>query len=154
MAEVKEGVSLTHAWKHHRSKKKAKGEKFAKQIQFRKVMYSFNKKVSEKVLAGFHTQLPHHMGYIRIVGMKPKNMMIDWKETKETGEVFYHDNRHTDGLVFAWNWQKFNHLVKNMQHYTFIPTSGKKGDSMKERLNKLLVENPRAYKRYMVLKRK
>lgn len=153
MAEVKRGVSLTHAWKFHRDGQKAKGKKSVSQQVFRNVCSSFNKKLVDKALEGFHMQLPHHMGFLRIVGRKGNidKLSIDWAATKELGETIYHDNRHTDGNYYFWNWNKPNHLVKNMQHYAFLPTDGKKGNSLKEKLSAIL-KTPGSFKRYMVLK--
>ena len=154
MAGVKNGVSLTHAFKFHKDRRKQQGKKTVDASTFRNVMYSYNKKVVQRVLDGYHTQLPHNMGYLRIVGYRPTNRAIDWKTTKELGETYYHDNRHTDGLEFKWNWVKPNHLVKNLRYYKHNATDGNKGDSMKERLNNLLMTDPRAYKRYLVIKKK
>lgn len=151
MAGVREGVSLTHAYKYHKDKKKAKGEKTVSHSVFRQVCYSFNKKLAKRVLDGFHTQLPGHMGFIRIVGKRTDNKSIDFKSTKEMGETIYHDNRHTDGNYYFWNWKKPNHLVKNMQHYSFYPTRGNKGDSLKEMLSAILM-TANGYKRYLILK--
>lgn len=152
MPGVREGVSLNHAYKYHKDRKKAKGEKTVSKSTYRKVCYSFNKKLVERVLAGFHTQLPGHMGFIRIVGRKTDNKAIDYNATKEFGETIYHDNRHTDGNYYFWDWKKPNHLVKNMQHYSFKPTDGNNGSSLKEKLNAVLVV-PNGYKRYLVLKK-
>ena len=153
MARVKLSVNLSDAFKFHRNKKKEKGEKTVNERTFRDVCCSYNKKLADRVLAGFHTQLPYHMGFIRIVGRQGNvdRLSIDFKATKELGETIYHDNRHTDGKYFFWDWRKPNHLVKNMQHYTFLPTSGKKGNSLKEKLNAIL-NTSRGYKRYMIVK--
>jgi hypothetical protein len=153
MAGVSKGVSLTHAFKFHRNKKKKEGRTTVNESTFRKVCYSFNKKLGDRVLTGFHTQLPYHMGFIRIVGRKGNidKLSIDFKATKEYGETIYHDNRHTDGHYYFWNWQKPNHLVKNMQHYTFLPTRGNKGTSLKEKLTAVL-QTARGYKLYLILK--
>ena len=67
MAGVSKGVSLTHAFKFHKNKKKEKGQRTVSESVFRQVCYSFNKKVVDRVLEGFHTQLPHHMGFIRVL---------------------------------------------------------------------------------------
>jgi hypothetical protein len=147
MAQVKEGVSLTHAYKHYKEKRKARKEKAVGKSEFRKVMYSFNQRVVAKALEGFHVQLPHNMGFIRIVGKKSDIKAIDFKSTKELGMTIYHDNRHTDGYRFEWHWSKPYHLVKNMLHYSFIPTNGNQGNSMKERLHKILLI-PDRYKRF------
>lgn len=153
MAEVREGVSLNHAYKFHKDKKKAKGQKPVTQKIFRQVCYSFNKKLVVRVVEGFHTQLPGHMGYLRIVGRKinRSRMFVDFKATKEHGETIFHDNRETDGCYFFWNWTKPNHLVKNMQYYTYYPARGNKGDSPKEKLKDVL-QTARGYLRYMILK--
>lgn len=124
MAQVKEGVSLTHAYKHHKQKKKAKQEKTVDMKTFKEVCYMFNKLLVKKVVNGFHTQLPHRMGFIRIVRKKSQvgKMAIDFKATKEHGFTIYHDNRHSDGWHGEWSWRKPNHVVKNMIHYSFKPT--------------------------------
>ena len=153
MARVKLSVNLSDAFKFYKNKKKEKGEKPVNERTFRDVCCSYNKKLANRVLAGFHTQLPYHMGFIRIVGRQGNidRLSIDFKATKELGETIYHDNRHTDGKYFFWDWRKPNHLVKNMQYYTFLPTSGKKGNSLKEKLNAVL-NTSRGYKRYMIVK--
>jgi hypothetical protein len=146
-------VGIPNAYRHYRGKKKEEGKEYVSESVFKKVCYSFNKKLIDRVLDGFHTQLPYHMGFIRVVGRKAKvdNMSVDFKATKEHGQVMYHDNRHTDGHYFFWDWQKPNHLVRNLIHYTFKPARGNRGTSPKEKLGKIL-KAPNGYKRYMILK--
>ena len=150
--QVKSGVSLTHAFKFHREKRKAKGEKTVSQSEFKKVLNLFNKMLGDRVLSGFHTQLPHNMGIIRIIGHKGDvdHLAIDFKATKEAGTTIYFDNRHTDGHWFEWNWNKSNYLVRNLKHYTFTPTRGNMGNSLKEKLGAVL-KTPGGYKRYMIV---
>lgn len=147
MAEVKEGISLTHAYKHHKAKKKAKGEKAVSMKEFKEVMKLFNRTLVQRVVTGFHTQFPHKMGILRIVRKKadPDRMAIDFKATKEHGMTIYHDNRHSDGWYGEWNWSKPNHIVKNMVHYTFTPTR-----ELKSFITEVF-NQPNGYKRYMAL---
>ena len=146
MPQVKEGISLTHAYKYYKTECKDKGEKPVNSKIFREVMYTFFKLVVKKIVSGYHVQLPHRMGFLRIVRRKSKvdNMSINFKATKELGMTIYHDNRHSDGWHGAWSWKKPNFTVKHMIHYTFKPT---------REMQKMIVEifKTNKYKRYTAL---
>lgn len=146
--EPKEGVTLRHAWKFHRSRKIDKGEKPPTEKEFREVMYSFNKVITDSVLTGLHVQLPHSMGFLRVKKMNTKKRKVDFHATKIHGMKIYHDNRHTGGFGFGFSWAKANNQVKNMIHYKFVPTRGNSGNSLKERLSSIL-KTPNGYKRFI-----
>lgn len=124
MPEVKEGYSLSHAFRYFRKKYKSKGDNFMAidKRTYRNVCKDFNKMLTEDVLAGgAGVRLPFSLGCIWI-----KKFKINWNkppidiyETVKTGEIVYHLNAHSDGWMCAWKWSKRNTAMKNLIYYSF-----------------------------------
>jgi hypothetical protein len=93
--------------------------------QYRMIIEEMNQHITSYMLeeAG-EFKMPFGMGIIR-VKKKPqnlKNLSLDYKYFRETGEKLYHLNEHSDGYESRFFWDKYAYGVrlKNKTKYSFI----------------------------------
>lgn len=86
------------------------------------VCRGMNKRFVEALITGevLDFRLAPHLGRMAIVKRKTRlcNMRIDWKKTKETGVLNYHENLHTRGYFCTLKWWK-PYQSKGLQQYRF-----------------------------------
>ena len=109
-------------------------------VEFRKVIKSFNKKFVQRLYEGTYFRLPYKLGDFYIRKYKPKvkidsngqivmndRKSIDYKATNELWKKHpklahkqrvYYDNFHTDGYKFKFNWKRY-HLGELFKIYNF-----------------------------------
>lgn len=129
MAEVKEGYSLTHAFRFFKKKHKHRGGIYSSMSRktYRDICKDFNKMLSEEVLtSATGTRLPFGLGVLRIKKFEINwdNPPIDFNASKKAGKRIYHLNTHSDGYCGRWHWQKRNSLITNLIYYSFLPVKG------------------------------
>ena len=125
MAEVKEGYSLTHAYRFYRNKFKGKGEQYKVDRQtYRNICKDFNQMLVDEILTGKSVKLPHSMGMLWIKKFKINwdNPPVDLNESRKQGKTIYHLNHHSDGWCARWSWTKRNQAISNLVYYSFTPT--------------------------------
>lgn len=112
---------------------------------YSKVLNSFNKKISKKIMKeSFEYMLPYRLGNLRIKKYKPsikidengnldyKGLSPDWKATKElwkkdedakkNKKLVFHINDHSDGYNYKWHFSNYRSNCENRSVYSFIPT--------------------------------
>lgn len=125
MAEVKEGYSLTHAYKFYKEKFKDRWDKYKVSKQtYKDICKDFNKMLIEEATTGKGVKLPHSLGMIWV-----KKFKINWNKppvdlnaSKREGKKIYHLNEHSDGWCAGWKWTKRNQAITNLIYYSFSPT--------------------------------
>ena len=111
--------------------------------EYKKLIRSYLKNISDKILRGIEILLPGRMGSMKITGrkVKPKfdngkvkGLAPDWKATKdlwnrcseckENKQLVYHLNEHSDGYRYKFYWEKTKALIseRNQPMYSFVPT--------------------------------
>jgi len=115
-------------------------------VKFKKVISTYNKLASEKIIQGGNLNLSNKLGYVQIRKIIPatpeKKQTIDWKESYEYKKELIEkgftpkdkDNpKGRNWLVYKmmpwylrWTWVKTYHraTVKNNRVYAFYPTHG------------------------------
>jgi hypothetical protein len=122
---VKEGYSLTQAYKFYKNLHFSKGESYkVSMMLYKDICRDFNQMVVEKVLQGKGVRLPHSMGMLWIKKFKINwdKPPVDLNATKQAGKVIYHLNEHSDGYCGRWQWTKRNQAISNLIYYSFKPT--------------------------------
>jgi len=112
---------------------------------YSKVLNSFNKKISEKIMKeSFEYIIPYRLGILRIKKYKPsikidengnldyKGLSPNWKATKElwkkdkearkAKKIVFHTNDHSDGYNYKWHFSNYRSNCENRSVYSFIPT--------------------------------
>jgi|6_EtaG_2_1085325.scaffolds.fasta_scaffold145116_2 hypothetical protein len=112
---------------------------------YSKVLNSFNKKISKKIMTeSFEYMLPYRLGNLRIKKYKPsikvdengnldyKGLSPNWKATKElwnkdkeakkNKKIVFHINDHSDGYNYKWHFSNYRSNCENRSVYSFIPT--------------------------------
>ena len=95
---------------------------------FKKVLYSFNKKVFDAILNDSEElKLPNRMGFLRIKKTKmnfkdERACSIDYNLTKQYGKTIYHLNDHTNNYRYRFYWKKSMCNAKNKSAYSFEAT--------------------------------
>src|SRR5690606_10468782 len=73
-------------------------------------------------------RIPYALGYLRInkskVHSNTQRRKIDNNLKKQKGIVIYHDNRHTNGYFFFWDWNSKKARFTNRKLYEFKATRG------------------------------
>ena len=125
MSEVKEGYSLSHAFKFFKTNNPllCRKHNIDKKL-YRDICKDFNKIIVTNVLEGKAEKLPFGCGmlWIKKFKMNWSKLPIDFKATKEFGKTMFHLNVHSDGWCARWAWIKRNQLVANLIFYKFKPT--------------------------------
>lgn len=92
--------------------------------QFRKFLYAFNANLVDHLLeTGDFVKLPFGLGTVVITKYKPSktlqfgdkvynNLPVDWKLTKENGELTRTLNMHTDGYAYYFAWLPYTSKIK------------------------------------------
>jgi hypothetical protein len=127
MAQVKEGYSLTHAFKFFKEKHKARGKAYNIDRQtYRNICKDFNQLVVNEVLSGKGVKLPHNMGMLWVKKFKInwENPPVDLNASKKAGKKILHLNHHSDGWCAGWKWSKRNQTISNLIYYSFKPVWG------------------------------
>lgn len=79
--------------------------------------------------------MPYRLGKIRIekkqISWDKNRMRVDWKRTKDSGNLCYHVNDHTGNYYYRWRWDKVLAIFKNKGKYAFKATKGEKGNKEK-----------------------
>lgn len=109
---------------------------------FKKVLYSFNKKIFKSILEDSETfKIPKRLGFLRVKKVKMSfkegtSCKIDWALTKKYNKKIYHMNDHTNNYRYRFYWQKSTCNAINKTAYSFQATR-----SDKRRLAYLLKNN-------------
>lgn len=80
-----------------------------------KILRCFRDKCIEHLLTNPDgVRLPNKLGDIRVVGYKPQEAYVDKGATRKYKKEIYHDNSHTDGYVFRFDWNpKYSQGLKS-----------------------------------------
>jgi hypothetical protein len=95
---------------------------------FKKVLYSFNKKILNAIVEGSETfKIPKRLGLLRVKKVKMSfkdgaSCKIDWAMTKKYGKTIYHMNDHTGNYRYRFYWQKSTCNAINKTAYSFEAT--------------------------------
>ena len=110
-----------------------------------KILNSFNKKISKKIMEeSFEYIIPYRLGNLRIKKYKPsikidengnldyKGLSPNWKATKElwkkdkdakkNKKIVFHTNDHSDGYNYKWHFSNYRSNCENRSVYSFIPS--------------------------------
>lgn len=144
MPQVKEGYSLTHAYKFF--KKKYKGKYDITLRQYRDICFTFNKLVAKDMLDGKIINLPFCLGKIFIFKYETNwnNPPIDFKATKEQKKVVYFLNRHSEGWGAKFKWNKQIRNIPNLLYYSFKATY-----TINRQLGQIMLQKD-GHKKYML----
>ena len=119
------------------------------QTEFNRILKAFHDRAVREILVpGRILYLPHGFGNIQVVGRKPvieldenfkvvsHNLPINWQKTKqlwkrdpqkkEDREVVYHDNSHSDDIVYRVRWLRPTcaNGPDGLSTYAFRPARG------------------------------
>jgi hypothetical protein len=113
---------------------------------FKKVLYSFNKKIFESILEDSEEfKIPKRLGTLRIKKTKMNfsgniSCKIDWALTKQYNKKIYHMNDHTNNYRYRFYWKKTTCNAINKTAYSFEATR-----SDKRKLAQILKNNVTDY---------
>lgn len=95
---------------------------------FRKICYSINAKIADKMLEGQYIRLPFNLGkfYIKKVKNNFKNLKFDYAHFNKTGQKTFHLNTHSNKFHAKWYWEKISCRISGNTIYSFIPSRGNK----------------------------
>jgi hypothetical protein len=137
---------------------------------FRDIIYSYNKKLVERLVDGEKVNLMEKLGYMYVGKINSRSKLIDWPASNEYKQelmdkgITPKDKHHMDGknwlimhdslYYFRWVWQKRKGScrVKNNTVYGFYPTgtSGKGVPGVKSILAQANKRNPLLHLKYIV----
>lgn len=89
---------------------------------FKEICYSFNKKISDKIINhGKTIKLPYRLGELSVQKQKQNydKLAFDYQEWKRTGAKVYLLNDHSDEYIAKFVWSKKHTIVKNKRFYSF-----------------------------------
>lgn len=132
---VKEGYSLTHAYKEYKEDCRERGEVYGKVNEhiYRKICKDFNEMLVAEAMTGRCVSFPHYMGGLAVRKQEVdfEKLKIDWGETDKLGKIIYHTNQHSDGFFARWMWKTPWNV--STAYYKFVPVRG-----IKTRLSKIM----------------
>lgn len=99
------------------------------------VIYNFNYAFRDYILeTGNKAKLPFGFGEFTITKYKPRKektltdgtpvvgLPINWKRSKELGQIVYHMNYHTEGFKFKWFWNRETARFERHTLWNFKPS--------------------------------
>ena len=84
--------------------KKIGHRKHVNEQQYHNVVSAWSDIALEELIEKGETPLPGKLGKLKIRKVKSKKQPIDWVGFRETGEVSYLDNSHSDGYIVKCSW--------------------------------------------------
>lgn len=117
---------------------------------FSNIISSSNTKIKTKILdniMGF--KAPEGLGYWTITKFKSKKRSVDYKQTKEHGQVVYHTNFHSFGYSFRLQWltAKISD-IKHVNIYKFVPERDFSRKKARKIIDEKKVYNEQSYDFY------
>ena len=114
------------------------------QKEYREIIYAFNKKLVDRILAGKVVELPYGLGEVRIKKKKlnVKYAAANLRKYQDTGIRSKFFNEHSDGFRARLYWRK--EFCDVPGHYMFTHTFTR---ANKFRLSKIM-QTPGEHKRY------
>jgi hypothetical protein len=91
--------------------------------------------ISQYLLADGDFKMFSRMGVLSVRNIKPKGnktRMIDFNETRKTGQKVYHFNDHSDGLVAKIVWDRTGGVLADKYMWLFKPVRKLKRSLAKE----------------------
>lgn len=99
------------------------------------IIYNFNYAFRDYILeTGHKIKFPYGFGDFTITKYKPRKekelpdgkkvigLPINWKRSKELGQIVYHMNYNTEGFKFKWRWDKTKARFSNSALWCFKPS--------------------------------
>lgn len=129
MPRIKNGYSLTHAYKYFKKKYKDRSDSYKiTEKQYKTLCKAFNESVIDLALEGKGVKLPHSLGmlWVKKFKMNWDKPPIDLNATKKEGKIIYHLNAHSNGWCARWQWTRRNQDVRNLIYYNFDMTKTNK----------------------------
>lgn len=164
MPQVKEGYSLSHAYRFYKKNVAKKAQKFKiGEKEYKEISKEYINTIVDLMLEkGQVITLPYGLGDLKIrrsltipefgLSNSDRDLKIDWFSTnklwRENPELkkkqyVYFLNEHSDGWYAVWHWVKFNIKIKGRRSYSFDPTW-----TNRRRLTQLM-RIPKWYQRYL-----
>lgn len=121
-------VSEKDAAKDYKKKKGKQSESV-----YKKVIHMFFIEIFKKMIhENFIFMLPYSGGTVSIRSFKPKisdikkgRKYINWQKTKEAGKKIYYLNKHSNGQLYYFKWDKSFVKFRNRKFYKFKATRSK-----------------------------
>lgn len=134
-------IGLSDFYEEYKREAEVKGRSIIDHKIHASILKDFNKKLSEKIVFNCSTyQLPYRLGLLGVIkfeqnfdSSKQGKWAIDWKKSKETGQIIYFENSER----YKWKWDKQKKL-KGKRYYQFKATRPNS-----RLIKQALVENPK-----------
>lgn len=87
----------------------------------------FYEEVMQHIFEGGLYHLPHGMGELSVLGVRPKKfkknvMSVDWASTLKAGKKIYHLNDHSNYIKYRFHWSKTRSRMANKSNYRLVMT--------------------------------
>lgn len=133
----KTDITLNDFYKYY----KTKSESPVDYSIFKNIVFEFNNDICKGcIYDSLFFKMPSRLGILSIKKRKSKAsinkdgslntkfLAVNWKDTKELWEKdpeakekhqrVYHLNRHSNGYILRWNWDRFNINLSNRTYYS------------------------------------
>lgn len=118
-------IGLMDFYKHYVTISKRRNKPYKDYQTFAKVIKTFNKKFRDRIIYNSERiTMPYKLGDLYVkkfdTNRSPtddKNWKINYKETRATGKVVYHE----DDCGYKWQWTKVTCRVRGKRYFRFKP---------------------------------
>jgi len=118
-------IGLSDFYEEYKREAEVKGRGITDYKVYTSIVKDFNKILSEKIVFNCLTYpLPYKLGLLGVIkfeqnfdSSKQGKWAIDWKKSKETGQIVYFENSER----YKWKWDKQKKL-KGKRYYQFKAT--------------------------------